>query len=247
MIEASDIDWLVISLKRTPERLRQFELVNSHVGVSIQALEAVDGLQLDRDVLEQDGLISAGLPWGPGAIGAALSHRLCWLRAIETDRLVVVFEDDVYLRRDFVVSVLTLVESLPADWDVILFGYNTDSILDVEVVPGWNARGEFSPRYPVPADRERFAASSGRVAPLRLHNAFGTCCYAISAQGARKLVDGCFPLSVTPILVPALQSYLLPQTGDALMNGFYRRLGAYVCLPPIAMPINDKQASTVKA
>ena len=35
------------------------------------------------------------------------------------------------------------------------------------------------------------------------------------------------------------------QSGDTLMNELYRNIGAYICVPPIAMPINDKNVSTI--
>lgn len=247
MLDAADIDWVVISLKRTPERLQQFRAATQQLGLRIEALEAVDGLELDREDLEQDGLISVALPWGPGAIGAALSHRQCWLGAIKSNRPVCIFEDDVVLRHDFAARAVELLATLPDEWDLIHFGYNTDSILDVEAAPGLNVRGEFDPRYSSALELERFAASSGRVAPARLHRVFGACCYAVSPRGANKLIEGCFPLSVKSVVFHALRLYILPQTSDVVMNGLYQQMHAYVCLPPVAMPINDKKASTVQA
>ena len=193
MAAITDFDWLVISLERTPERLKQFRAINAHLGPLIETLPAVDGQQLDRDELVRAGLIVEGMAWSAGAIGASLSHRLCWLRAIQSGRPVCIFEDDIFLRHDFLTQTLALAEGLPHDWDTLHFGCNTDSVLDVEILPGCNARGTFTPLAPTLADCERFALTSGSVAAMRLHNAFGRCSYAVSPGGARKLIDGCFP------------------------------------------------------
>lgn len=245
MATAMDFDWLVISLERTPDRLEQFRAINAHLGPLIGTLPAVDGQQLDRGELVRAGLLVEGTEWSAGALGVSLSHRLCWLRAIESGRPVCVFEDDVVLRHDFLEQALGTIDALPLDWDVVLFGYNTDSVLDVEILPGCNVRGTFSPGTPTLDDCERFALTSGSVVAMRLHNAFGSCSYAVSPAGAQRLMEGCFPLRRPRAYVPTLKFVVTLESPDTLMNELYRDIGAYVCVPPIVMPINDKQVSTV--
>ncbi len=245
MVAITDIDWVVISLQRTPERLQQFYDINAHLGLPIEVFRAIDGLQLDRDELVQSGLISTGLEWRPGALGAALSNRLLWLRAADTGRPVCIFEDDIYLRNDFADKALELLGSLPPDWDIIHFGYNTDSVFDAEVLPGCSTLGHFSVPMPSVADCRRFVKATGPVIPLRLHNSFGNCAYAVSPSGGKKLVDGCFPLTVREVFIPAYPAYQIPHSKDVVMNGLYRDMSAYICLPPIVMPLNDKTTSTV--
>lgn len=245
MTGVSDIDWMVISLKRTPERLEQFAAINAHLGLPFETLEAVDGLELDLEGVVRSGVMAADLRWVPGALGAALSHRLCWLRAIKSGHTVCIFEDDVFLRHDFVSTALGVLDSLPKGWDIVHFGFNTDSVLDVQLVPGCDIRGHFGNWYPTLPECGRFARSSGAVVPARLYGSFGTAAYAVSPAGARKLIEGCFPLSKRNVRVEALSMTLQTKTHDGLMNGLYRDIGAYVCLPPIALPINDKTVSTV--
>jgi hypothetical protein len=113
------------------------------------------------------------------------------------------------------------------------------------MLPGCDVVGHFGNWYPTPLDCDRFARASGAVVPTKLHTAFGTSSYAVSPAGAQKLIDGCFPLSKRNVPVKALSMTLLTKTNDGLMNGLYRDIGAYVCLPPIALPINDKSVSTI--
>jgi glycosyl transferase family 25 len=247
MAATTDIDWMVISLQRTPERMELFELINAHVGLTFETLPAVDGQLLDREELAQSGVTAEGLTWKDGAIGAALSHRLCWERAVETGRPVGILEDDVFLRHDFVATAQQVCEGLPADWDIIHLGFNTDSVFDVEIHPGCHVQGFFSVWYPSLDDCERFVKTSDRVAPVRLHNAFGNCSYVVSPSGAQKLIDGCFPLRRIAVPIPAYPAMFMSNSKDVLMNRLYKDMAAYVCLPPIAIPINDKPNSTIGA
>ena len=247
MASRADIDWVVITLKRTPERLQQFIENNSHQGLSIDVLEAVDGKKLDREDLIQSGLIAPDLEWGAGALGAALSHRLCWLRAVETGRPVGIFEDDVLLRRDFARLAYEMVDGLPSGWDLVEFGFNTDSVLEVELVPGCLMYGDFDRWYPTAAECERFVNSETAVTAARLNTSFGTCAYVVSPAGARKLLDKCYPLSWTRRRIRQLNIILRAMTADALMNSHYPDMAAFMSVPPLAIVPNDKASSTVNA
>jgi glycosyl transferase family 25 len=247
MAATTDIDWVLISLKRTPERLELFRLINAVVPLRYEILEAVDGLTVDPKKLVDGGLMVEGLEleWKPGAIGAALSHLLCWERAVETGRPVGILEDDTFLRHDFLESCAAVFRDLPEGWDLIHLGYNNDSVFDLEIHPGCNVRGRFSAWYPTLEDCERFVTRTDPVIPVRVHTSFGNCCYVVSPAGAKKMIDGVFPLSKRLVPVPTLNAVINAPGKDVLMNAHYTAAGAYVCIPPIAMPINDKDTSTI--
>lgn len=247
MPAGDEIDWVVISLKRTPERLEQFYANNAHQKLKVEMLEAVDGLQLDPQELVRDGLIAEDLTWTPGALGAALSHRICWQRAVESNRPLAVLEDDVFLRSDFAAVAAETLQGLPEDWDIIHFGFNTDSTLEVEVVPGCLVYGHFGRWYPTSLEGQRFVNSSGAIAAMRLITGYGTCAYAVSSRGAQKLLDKCFPLSWTLHPIRAFHMVLRGETGDCVMNCHYQDMSSFVCVPPIALALNDKATSTVGA
>jgi GR25 family glycosyltransferase involved in LPS biosynthesis len=170
---------------------------------------------------------------------------LCWERAVETGRAVGILEDDVFLRHDFLESSSQVMDVLPPDWDIIHLGFNMDSLFDLEIHPGCNVRGGFNVLFPSLEHCERFVASKGPAIPVKMHNSFGNCCYVVSPSGARKLIDGCFPMSSRVVWIPTLGAMLRSHSKDALMNEQYRTMAAYVSIPPIAMPINDKEQSTV--
>jgi len=247
MAALTDIDWVVISLKRTPERMELFELINANVGLTFETLEAVDGQLIDLEELTRAGITVEGLPWKPGAIGAALSDLRCWERAVASGRPVGILEDDVFLRHDFVRKAVEVCDGMPDDWDIIHLGFNTDTVFDVEIAPGCHAQGSFNVWYPSLEDCERFVKTSNPVAPVRLHNAFGNCSYVVSPKGARKLIDGCLPLAMSEVFVPAYPAVFVANSKDVLMNNLYKDMSAFICIPPLAMPINDKASSTVGA
>ena len=71
----------VISLKRTPERLKDFFRRNTRCleNWNIHIIYGVDGNQ-HEDVFKKSRLIITSVlkSWSPGAIGSALSHMICW-------------------------------------------------------------------------------------------------------------------------------------------------------------------------
>ena len=140
-----------------------------------------------------------------------------------------------------------LARSMPMlglNWDIIMLGYNTNSILDIEMIPGCDLRGGFSLAHPTARDLETFAAMTAPVGIYRLRNAFGVCGYIVSPTGAQKLGNACFPLNNRRIMIPALGGALVPYTVDCMMNDAYRTIRAWACFPPLVMTSNDVLSST---
>ena len=83
------------------------------------------------------------------AIGAALSHRELWQQCLSRGEVIAVFEDDAWLRQDFEPQLDTLLQRA-IGWDVMLFGCNTDTGIELAVTPHVSLRGSFSVAYPQP-------------------------------------------------------------------------------------------------
>src|SRR5690242_18445422 len=116
----------VISLERSVERRAEFRHHNSHL--DYEFFNAVDGLALAPETIAGCGLFQAGLPYQTGAYGAALSHYSLWREAIRTGRPLTVAEDDAIFRLDFAQTHAALLSGLAPDWDIVLWGWNLDSI-----------------------------------------------------------------------------------------------------------------------
>jgi glycosyl transferase, family 25 len=239
----------VISLARTPHKLTLFTERNAATGLTFRTFEAVDGARLKRGDCIQNGLMRRGAQYASGTLGVASSHRELWRRAVAARIPLLVFEDDVYCRRDIAAQLERVVGLLPATWDIVLLGYNTDAVLEVGVLPSCSFGGFFSKRYPSPEDLAEFVEERSEVAVLPLKNAFGMCSYLVSPEGAEKLLASVFPMDNREVIIPyeilsSGRDRFRGRTLDTIVNTLYRHIGAYTVVPPLALPPNDKSASS---
>jgi GR25 family glycosyltransferase involved in LPS biosynthesis/LPS sulfotransferase NodH len=235
----------VINLQRRTDRRQQFLQDNDRVpGIEFDFVEGVDGDKVELRSLVEQALVVPGLQgFTQGMLGCSLSHRKVWQQASSRRQPVVAFEDDAILRTDFAPQLAALVGQLPADWDFVLLGYNLDSVLTTELVPGVAMATGFVTTQPGPIDTAKFREVS--TAPLLqpLRHAYGLCGYLVSPQGADQLLEMCFPLANRRVFIPALNRFVVADGIDSLMNVFYRHLHAYCSLPPLVMSPNDKATS----
>jgi len=129
------------------------------------------------------------------------------------------------------------------DWNIVLFGYNTDSVLTVDTEKARRTY-VFRTKYPSEGMLLRNAMSTPEVAFLKLHHAFGLCGYAISPKGANILSRHCFPLDDRALHVARI-GRIRASTLDCMMNAFFSKTRAFACYPPVVLSPNDKGASTI--
>jgi GR25 family glycosyltransferase involved in LPS biosynthesis len=240
-------DCHVISLARTPERWEAFRKQNAATGIGFHRFEAVDGAAVGFDEAVRLKIIKAGSRWDSvGRIGVAMSHRALWQKASAGKRPLIVLEDDAYVRRDIGAAFAAALARLTQPWDVILFGYNTDSLLEFNVVGDIDLSGLFSVRQPTRQQLSRFARATDPVNLFRLRHAFGPCGYAVSPQGAARLLAGCFPMDNRMLVFPATNRRFPAYSFDSMLNAVYGSVAAYVCVPPLVLPLNDKSKSTIR-
>src|SRR5882724_6508404 len=167
-------DWFVINLKRQQEKLQAFLERNKSSGIDFQPFEAVDGTQCNVfDLIDGKTVAKGAVRYTPGAIGAALSHLALWRRCAEQNRHLVIFEDDAVVRND-IKARLSALAGQGDDWDIILLGYNTDSVLELNIAPEIDLIGAFSIGYPTAKQLADFAHASSPVGLQRLMIAMGT-------------------------------------------------------------------------
>lgn len=243
---AGDIPIRVISLKRTPQRLESFGRRNAHLPWTMH--EAVDGARLQPDAVAAAGLFAPALArsYTAGAIGCAMSHRQLWLQAAGSGRALTVAEDDAVFRGDFGTSSQALLARLPAGWDFVLWGWNFDSSLVVQMLPGISPAALLFDQPRLRASLDEFQALRDPVLPLRLDKCFGMPAYTVSAAGAARLLRLCFPLTELLLRVPLVHADV-PNTGvDVAMNAAYPNLSAWACFPPLVVTPNELERSTVQ-
>ena len=124
-----------INLERRADSRDGFLKVNSDIA-SFERFNAVDGKLLQQDALIAEGIVGEPLKhYTPPRLGSALSHKGLWDQCIADGVMTTIAEDDAVFNRHFSQKAAELLAKLPPDWDIVRWGWNFDSILDVAVIP----------------------------------------------------------------------------------------------------------------
>ena len=188
-----------------------------------------------------------------GMLGCALSHLTLWERAIASEEVLTVCEDDAVFNHGFEQQAPAILASLPADWDFVLWGWNLDlvMVLDMGIGPCLTL-GDYEnlPRFIAGFQTTRTASI-----PIRLRSAIGTPAYSISPKGARALRDFCLPIRpmMLSVLLPRPGEYTLKPTPygenrgiDMMMSNAYPNIRAFVSFPPLVVSLNERGTSTTQ-
>ena len=243
-----------INLDRSPDRLAEFNRVNSHLAEATR-FPAVDGQRLDLAALAAQGLATADIlsMFRIGAVGDAMSNVALWEMAIRTGRNVTIAEDDAIFNRRFDACAEELIATLPPDWDVIAWGFNFDLFLSFEMLPGVSLCVAQFEQDRMRANVDGFQEQHVVPRAYRLRWAFGTPCYTVSPKGALALKTRCLPLR--PMLIPCPEGAKAPPHAhvfrnvgiDNTLNSVYPDLNAFVCFPPLVVVKNEPARSTIQA
>lgn len=235
----------VINLDRSPDRFTAFAQRNRHLG-EVERRSAVDGRTIDRDALAAAGIIQEPLDYTDGAIGVALSHLLAWEQFPAGAPYLTMCEDDAVFHPQFTDRAPALIASLPADWDIVLWGWNFDAELCFDLLPGISpCVGRFDPSLGGSA-ADGFRDQMLTPGLYRLWRAFGVPAYTVSPAGAAKLLAHCLPLRPGLVEFPDL-GRSMPNLGiDIAMSAAYPALNAHVCVPPLVLTRNDPTRSTIQ-
>ena len=231
----------VVSLGRTPERRERFATLNH--GLDFAFFDAIDGQEVDRSRFSELGFADQDLTLSAGAIGCALSHLALWEKSIREQVAVTIVEDDAVLRQDFAVRSQEVLAALPPDWDLIMWGWNFDSILSVNVMAEISPVVMMFDQNKMRQSIDRFRHVDWDVAVFALDKCFGCCAYSISPQGSQKFKQNCFPLKNEGVFFPGLNRVLPIDGLDIAMNRIYPRTNSYVAFPPLAVTPNLRDES----
>lgn len=240
------MDVHVVNLDRNHDRLESFYQNNSHLS-SVVRFSAVDGRLISRDQLISRGIFSADAPdYTPGATGCALSHLSLWKQAAEQSGPFTVVEDDALLNQFFEDRAEELLQRLPADWDIVLWGWNFDSILLFHMIPTGLPCLAVASEHLVREHIQDLQKTPIQAQAFRLQKAFGTLAYTVSPKGAVKLANHCLPIRPMDVFCAGLNRAVPNFAIDVMANALYPNINAYVSFPPLAMSRNDKSQSTTE-
>ena len=155
-------------------------------------------------------------------------------------------EDDAVLRRDFSQRADSVLESLAPGWDLVLWGWNFDSILQVHPLGPVSPVLMFFDQPRLRESLDEFQALDGPVQAWRLERAFGAPCYTVSPAGARKFRELCFPQKPLKVWLPGF-NYSMRNVGiDVSLNAAYPQAQAWACFPPLAATPNVRGQVTAR-
>jgi len=224
----------VINLDRSTDRLREFRIVNAHLG-SFERFAAIDGAAQSPQELAARGVIAGNLRYSVGAIGAALSHLRLWEMCAESGAPLTVCEDDAVLHGEFDAASKRLIAGLPPGWDIVLWAWSFQSAVHFELLHGGGSCLAQCDFREMQQHAAKYQETPHAFDLYRLRRAFGAICYTVSAEGARKLRQAALPLRPMTVWVP-LTPDPVPNVGiDVVMCSEYDKLAAYVCVPPLAL------------
>lgn len=167
----------VISLQRASARREFARRAFADAGLAFEFVEGVDGWALGN--LEDVGysrwraLFECGRTLTPGDVGCSLSHLRAYERIVAEELPAVVLVEDDVEPTPALGDVLPHLDVLPSDWDVVTFHSLFDS------------------SRPVPVGDRRVGAY--RVCRYE-RVPFGTQCYLITLEAARRLVAVGYPV-----------------------------------------------------
>jgi hypothetical protein len=234
------VESYVMTIDTQCDRFRRFTALNAHLKFEI--FEGVPGAEFDIADCVKQGYITAdcaasGLV-SPGALGASISHWTLWWKAVYEQKSLLILEDDVATHPDLERWIDG--SDICRDADLVLFGINTDSVLEAispEGVRQVTFFGETNPDYDS-ISRTLALTKISDVRPWKLLKAFGLCCYLVTPRGAAKLADRILPLR--------LEGTSMPLIGDVAgigvdwrLNAVLEDMDAYVCRPFLAWTPND--------
>ena len=175
----------VISLRRSNQRKERFQENNQEI--TFEFYDGVDGSLLLENEINNPKHFSQPLnSMSLGAYGCALSHLSLWEQVIECNFPLTISEDDAIFRNDFECQSEKVIKMLLHDWDIILWGWNFNSILSL------NEFSQVSPTVMLFSQKimrnniNIFKSGLNATFPFRLDKCFGTPAYTISPNGAKN-------------------------------------------------------------
>lgn len=234
----------VISLKRTPHRLDSF--IQNNPNIDFEIFEAIDSQNINLANISRN-IFPENSNYRIGAIGNALSHVSLWARAVQSNEVMTICEDDAFFHRDFIHESKKLVNSIGDDFDFIAWGWNYSSTLWASPLPFLSpCKIEFSEES-MRLNLESYLSTAINPIPLRLHNSCGTIAYTITPSGAQKFIRNLLPLkNEVEITVPNMAIIKITPTAlDMAIGEAYTKSISYVSFPPLVLTKNEIDLSTV--
>jgi len=167
-----------IVLQKDKERVQHIKnLIKKFNIQNYELISAVDGSKLNMEEIIKNNYITYEKinKLKKGEIGCAMSHILLWERFLKNtnENIFIVFEDDVYLDKNFKNNLINYIKNLPKDFDI-------SQLLIHD------------------AQKRRFNSSKNVNKYVKEgYPQYGTVGYIISRKGIKNLLQNCRPISAS--------------------------------------------------
>ena len=218
----------VINLKRSQERRKHIEGQLSTLGIQFEIIDAVDGSELSEETINNfKNIRKAAYPkkdrraWdvSDGVIGCALSHLKAYQEIINRDiEISIILEDDAALSK----GLLKL-------YDPLLIN-RIKNIHNLDILQLAAVKQHFA-YLPQLKYRGRQKIAEGMTIGMPAKTVPGTCCYLITLEGAKKLLQASQPLRYS--------------SDQLLANSEYFDSGLWVAKQPLCFQ-NRELSSTIE-
>jgi hypothetical protein len=240
-----EIAVFILTIDILSQRFQTFAAANQHlelmdsqifsgvVGTELSSQEIVESGLATQEVLDSKGYCT------PGLLGNAASHRMIWQEVAQRERGVLVIEDDAIVHPQIASYIRSHLPELESR-DITFFGYNTNAPLSIILPVGLEASLISRPIHP-PIEWSVATLSSTDITKAescRLLSGFGMLCYWISTNGAARLSNLCFPLSMESCSVPLLPHNMPGVSIDRRLCSLYSKINAAIIMPPLAYSEN---------
>lgn len=158
----------------------------------------------------------------------------------------VVMEDDVLTHPDLP-AYMAANPKLLSRTEIVFFSANTDSVLATISPQGLTSYEILQPRRPdVDWIQKAFAMTGlADIRPHRFLKGFGLCCYWLTPQGASRLLEGCYPLTLEGTDIPLMPEKWPGSAIDGRMNAFYPQMRAFITRPFLAYSPNVDSSTSI--
>jgi GR25 family glycosyltransferase involved in LPS biosynthesis len=107
----------LVSMEKDKER-------RDNLNVTPDYIYAVDGSKLNIDELKKENKISNNCRLKRGEIGCYMSHIELIKKSLDSDKYVLILEDDAEIKDDTFEKINTVLETAPDDFELLFLGYN---------------------------------------------------------------------------------------------------------------------------
>lgn len=249
-----NFDIRVINLKRAKKRKKDFIANNSNIDFTF--FEAIDGTNLTQTNITDPKYFIQPLPFHTmGTYGCALSHIKLWEECSTLNRPLTIVEDDVIFRHDFYTQASSVLNQTK-DFDIILWGFNLDSILSLDIMPNVSPAFLKFSQNSFRKYTKNFQENTISSYPNKLYWSLGIPAYTISPKGAKYFLEQCVPVKdfnfdITILNVEYFDKEVFKLCSeinlgiDISMARLWKSCDAYVSLPPLAISCNETKESYI--